>query len=151
MPSRLAQKPKNVTDYRNRLLAFTHSFIVLVTRIYHFINIYLSWVFTLRHYAFKNYILEVAVFNEPGAGGGAKICKICHTCTVILISNPKTTRVTAIRIFITPRKEQKVLKPLSSFIFIKNVCDRVREGEGEANGTKSIRIQFSTFPIPSPY
>ena len=71
--------------------------------------------------------------------------------TRMLDSNPKTTRVTAIRIFITPRKEQKVLKPLSSFIFIKNVCDRVREGEGEANGTKSIRIQFSTFPIPSPY
>ena len=32
-------------------------------------------MFTLRHYAFKNYILEVAVFNEPGAGGGQKFAK----------------------------------------------------------------------------
>ena len=73
----------------------------------------------------------------------SKFARFGNHC-IYLSGNPKTTRVTAIRIFITPRKEQKVLKPLSSFIFIKNVCDRVREGEGEANGT----IQFSTFPFP---
>ena len=47
---------------------------------------------------------------------------------------PKTTRVTAIRIFITPRKEQKVSKPLSSCIFIKNFCERAREGRGRGRG-----------------
>ena len=47
----------------------------------------------------------------------------------MIISNPKTTRVTAIRIFMTPRKGLKVFKPLSSFY--KNICDRVRESESK--------------------
>ena len=49
-------------------------------------------------------------------------------CTFVF-SNPKTTRVTAIRIFITPRKGLKFFKPLSSFY--KNICDRVRESESK--------------------
>ena len=48
---------------------------------------------------------------------------------IYLSSNPKTTRVTAIRIFITPRKGLKVFKPVSSFY--KNICDRVRESESK--------------------
>ena len=46
-----------------------------------------------------------------------------------VVSNPKTTRVTAIRIFITSRKGLKVFKPLSNFY--KNICDRVRESESK--------------------
>ena len=71
------------------------------------------------------------------------------SASVYIYSNPKTTRVTAIRIFITPRKEQKVLKPLSSFIFIKNVCDRVREVERERTMVQS-RLEFNLAHFPFP-